>query len=408
MPWPRGPISWLASKSPTRRRGLVMLASAVVAGGLSRTAGSKGDGIALAAPTNIQTETTTNSTAPTTLAANTSSVGWTVTNAAGASMTGGTSGSSFVGVQGNSKTSYGVVGTSVDIGAAGVQGTSTDGYGVYGLSASGPGVFGNSQNVGVTGLSVGNNGVNGQSTSGKGVYGKSTSGSGVEGFSSSSYGVAAYSSSSIAVFGSSTNFAVQGNTTGGIGVYGSSTTGNAVYGVATGGGQAAQFDGTVTVNGSFSATGIKSAIVKDTAGDYRRLYCQESPEAYFEDFGRATLTGGSVSISLESVFASMVNTSDYYVFLTELGSSSGLYVSSQTSSGFVVSSASGSNSAFNYRVVAHRADVNAGRFQKVDGPTRVAGPDTHYLDKPPTPGPSPRVPDLPPSVPQPRSEHVHD
>jgi hypothetical protein len=380
------------------------MASAVVAGGLARTAGSKGDSIAFAAPTNIQTETVNNAAAATTLAAATSGVGWTVTNSGGQSIVGGTSSSTFVGVKGNSKTSYGVVGTSVDIGAAGVQGTSNDGYGVYGLSSSGPGVFGNSQNVGVTGLSVGNNGVNGQSTSGKGVYGRSTSGSGVEGFSSSSYGMAAYSSSSIAVFASSTNFAVQGNTTGGIGVYGSSTSGNAVYGISTGGGQAAQFDGTVTVNGSFSATGIKSAIVKDSAGDFRRMYCLESPESYFEDFGRATLSGGSVSISLDTTYASTVHTDDYFVFLTEVGSASGVYVASQTSTGFVVASTvPGASSTFNYRVVAHRADVNAPRLQKVDGPSRVAGPDTSYLEKPPTPGPAPRVADLPPSVQQPRS-----
>jgi len=388
-----------------------MLASAVVAGGLSRTAGSNSDSVALAANGDplVLGSAANAATATTTLSGASAGVAFNVTNSAGQSITGGTSGSSAVGVQGNSKTSYGVVGTSVDIGAAGVQGTSTDGYGVYGLSASGPGVFGNSQNVGVTGLSVGNNGVNGQSTSGKGVYGRSTSGSGVEGFSSSSYGVAAYSSSSIAVFGSSTNFAVQGNTTGRIGVYGSATSGNAVYGISTGGGQAAQFDGTVTVNGSFSATGIKSAIVKDSAGDYRRFYCLESPESFFEDFGRGQTSGGSASIALDSAFASMVNTSDYFVFLTEVGSSSGLYVASQSSSGFVVATSGGNPSAtFNYRVVAHRSDVNAPRLQKVDGPKSVKGPDTSYLENPPTPGATPRVPDLPPSVPQPRSNHVSD
>src|SRR6266536_3591323 len=274
MPWPRGPISWLASKSPTRRRGLAMLASAVVAGGLSRTAGSNSDSVALAANGDplVLGSAANAATATTTLSGASAGVAFNVTNSAGQSITGGTSGSSAVGVQGNSKTSYGVVGTSVDIGAAGVQGTSTDGYGVYGLSASGPGVFGNSQNVGVTGLSVGNNGVNGQSTSGTGVYG-----------------------------------------------------------LSTGGGQAAQFDGTVTVNGSFSATGIKSAIVKDSAGDYRRFYCLESPESFFEDFGRGQTSGGSASIALDSAFASMVNTSDYFVFLTEVGSSSGLYVASQSS-----------------------------------------------------------------------------
>jgi len=99
-------------------------------------------------------------------------------------------------------------------------------------------------------------------------------------------------------------------------------------------------------------------------------------------------------VNLEGVFASTVKTNDYFVFLTEVGSSSGLYVASQSSSGFVVSSSSGNgNATFNYRIVAHRADVDAPRNAKVGAPSSVAGPDTRGIDNPPQPIAPPRVPD---------------
>ena len=36
------------------------------------------------------------------------------------------------------------------------------------------------------------------------------------------------------------------------------------------------------------------------------VYCQESPEPYFEDFGRARLAGGVARVNLEQEFASLV------------------------------------------------------------------------------------------------------
>jgi hypothetical protein len=62
----------------------------------------------------------------------------------------------------------------------------------------------------------------------------------------------------------------------------------------------------------------------------------ESPESWFEDFGRAELRDGRAAVELDVDFAGLVDTDDYHVFLTPEGESSGLYVSSRTTSTFEV------------------------------------------------------------------------
>jgi hypothetical protein len=59
----------------------------------------------------------------------------------------------------------------------------------------------------------------------------------------------------------------------------------------TSGRYAGLFGGNAFVQGTFTvAPGFaKSATVLGRDGDLRRLYCMESPEAYFEDFGEDTL-----------------------------------------------------------------------------------------------------------------------
>ncbi len=69
-------------------------------------------------------------------------------------------------------------------------------------------------------------------------------------------------------------------------------------------------------------------------------------------------------------FAAVVHTADYHVFLTPKGDSRGLYVSSQSATGFTVhEQQGGTNSlAFSYRVVARRKDVEAVRLAKFSLP----------------------------------------
>src|SRR4029079_19549221 len=75
------------------------------------------------------------------------------------------------------------------------------------------------------------------------------------------------------------------------------------------------------------------------------VYCQESPEPYFEDFGRARLVNGQARVQLEAEFASIVKRDDYMVFLTPNAEPKGpLYVSQQNGNSFEVREANGGRS----------------------------------------------------------------
>src|SRR6185295_6073959 len=106
-------------------------------------------------------------------------------------------------------------------------------------------------------------------------------------------------SNGIGVFGfSKTQIGVRGDSTGNYGLFGTSGltalrgeasgSGVALVGVAGPGpgSKAAQLVGDVLVQGNFTVSGgAKSAAVPVADGSYRRVYCQESTEAWFEDFG---------------------------------------------------------------------------------------------------------------------------
>ena len=78
---------------------------------------------------------------------------------------------------------------------------------------------------------------------------------------------------------------------------------------------AAQFNGDVWVYGNFVVVGGgKYAAVTMPDGTEALVYCQESPEPYFEDFGRARLVNGVAHVQLEPEFASIVKRDDYMVF----------------------------------------------------------------------------------------------
>jgi hypothetical protein len=100
-----------------------------------------------------------------------------------------------------------------------------------------------------------------------------------------------------------------------------------VWGFATAaGGLAGIFDGPVQVNGNFSVTGAKSAVVPFPDGSNRRLYSLESPESWFEDFGSGHFVNGEAEVLLDAGFASVVNTDTYHVFITEYDDNNALYV----------------------------------------------------------------------------------
>jgi hypothetical protein len=217
-------------------------------------------------------------------------------------------------------------------------------------------------------------GVSGRNTAnGVGVEGSSMTGVGVFGASQQQIGVRADSTSNYGMYGTSGLTALRGEASG---------SGVAVVGVALNpgaGGTAAQFVGNVLIQGSLTVTGTfpKSAAVTHPDGSLRRVYCQESTEAWFEDFGSATLTNGRAVVDLDSDFDAVVKGDDYLVFMT-----AGPHR-------FVVEELKGGKSTlpFSYRVVSRRRDNVGRRLEKVDlkGPPapkslpQPIGPDGRLL-----------------------------
>jgi hypothetical protein len=189
--------------------------------------------------------------------------------------------------------------------------------------------------------------------------------------------------SGIAVYGlNNSSYAGPGPGAGGFGVYGLSAKGHGLVGAtATPGGAAVAgstnglagayaglFYGSVVVTGNFTVVGAKSAAVPHPDGSHRRLYCVESPESWFEDFGKARLEGGCASVAIDPDFAAVVDLTDYHVFLTGYDDFD-LRVSEQSASGFhVVAKDVISSGRFSWRIVAKRKDIAAPRFEVVTVP----------------------------------------
>ena len=258
--------------------------------------------------------------------------------------------------------------------------------GVQGFAAgTSSGVLGrnNSQDgTGVTGVAPNGTGVFGESLTGTAVGGRSASGSAVYGFSASGWGVWGRSGGAIqtaaGVYGLSTSTAPGvmgiGHGFSSFGVFGASDNGSAGH-----------FQGNVTVTGTFTALGAKSAAVEHPDGSLRRLYCQESPEPWFEDFGTGALAAGRAAIRLDADFAAVVKSDDYAVFLTPEGDCKGLYVTAKTPAGFEVREIQGGTSAipFRFRLVAKRKDIPGPRLERVERPKKI-----EIRDPSPAPQPS--------------------
>ena len=319
---------------------------------------------------------------------------------------------------GNSASAIGVLGLTVSTAnnASGVKGDAISGAtnGVWGENAStantATGTFGlasaaTGATVGVWGRSqsgtAGAAGTLGEATATSGattgvlgrvsspagiaVRGNGGAGVGVFGGSGGNIGVYADSVSSTAVFATSPARGVWGRTTAGIGVFAQATAGGTVqdrsyglYAAAAAPGWAGYFEGNVYVTGSLTvASGAKSAAVDHPDGSQRRMYCQEAPEPWFEDFGKGKLANGKATVTLEKDFAAVVKNDEYLVYLTPRGDSKGLYVTVQSATGFEVLEQQGGSSAveFAYRVVARRRDAVGGRLEKIERPKKLDAKD---------------------------------
>jgi hypothetical protein len=209
--------------------------------------------------------------------------------------------------------------------------------GVVGESVNdkrGTGVFGQGEGIGVFGLAI----TNGDSKDGIGVFGDG-----------GDWGVK----------GDGFKIGVEGNGPE-VGVLGRSK------------GLAGFFDGDVFVNGSFFVTGAKAAVVPHPDGSHRTVFALESPQSWFEDFGRARLQRGRARLALPADFAALVRTQGYHVFCSPEGDCNGLFVTKLTRNGFEVRelSAGTSNVSFSYRIVAQRKDLANTRLPKQKLPER--------------------------------------
>jgi hypothetical protein len=287
---------------------------------------------------------------------------------------GNATGKNSEGVFGNSASGTGVQGNSTatnsNSGVAGVNSATTGtGYGIYGRSSNGPGMYGTSAvGNGVEGHSnaVVSNGSEGCDYLGKAPHCLA----GVEGFYSpppSSNGVAGYG-----VAGRSEGFS-------GYGVYAENLgSGNALVAVAANGGVAIQgyildsytdffdvhyygSDCNIDHNANLTCTGKiqggSELSVRHTTSEGRHVlaYAAESASRTIEDAGTARMSDGVANVQIDPAFASVMDRKWYYVFLTPLGDTRGLYVSMKTASAFQVreTERGRSNLEFDYRIVAH-------------------------------------------------------
>jgi len=211
---------------------------------------------------------------------------------------------------------------------------------------------------------------------------------------------------------STSNTGTVGQSDSGNGVLGISNTGHAIVGLARNpgaGALAARFIGPVRVEDDLTVTGAKSAAVPHPDGSYPRLYSVESPESYFEDFGRARLADGRATVTLDVDFAALVYADDYDVYVTPRGACWGLYVASQDPNGFEVRELNNGASSitFSYRVLARRRDLSRARLEKMSA-YAVEGEETELIGAQPslTIPRTPDVPEYPPLPDMPRSPHL--
>ena len=178
---------------------------------------------------------------------------------------------------------------------------------------------------------------------------------------------------------------------GGFGVYGISAKGHGLVGATGSAGAAAvvgatngvigAYAGTFygpVVSGDFTVLGAKSAAAPHPDGSHRRLYCVESPESRFEDFGKGQIDGGCAHVMIDPDFAAVTDLEDYHVFLTDYTTRQPLSVTARTPRGFTVEANSNGTPIpamtgdFGWRILAKRKDIAALRFEAVVVPPGAA------------------------------------
>ncbi len=262
--------------------------------------------------------------------------------------------------------------TSNTVGFYAINGYSSAGVAIYGSdNSTGKGVEGRSvSGVGVEGVSTGEDGVYGQSGASLsgGVTGLNTNvgGSGVLGRGDWSAG------DTWLVPTSGAGGAFNGDDLGVTGYANNSTSGLSA-GTTSGGGYFR--DSITTVSKTYAwvgaynsgtkykiiGDGSVSTIVKDKKEVEHIMYCTESPEVLFDDYGKGQLVNGEAIIHLDETFAHNIIVNDKHdlrVFIQLEGDCNGVYVADKTNEGFKVKELNKglSNVKFSYHVIGNRKD----------------------------------------------------
>lgn len=115
------------------------------------------------------------------------------------------------------------------------------------------------------------------------------------------------------------------------------------------------------VSGDFAVTGVKSRIATGRDGQRGAFHALESPEPYFEEFGRARLVDGEGHVPIPADFANYVGTDDYFVTVMPEAASL-LYIAEKRPDAFVVRSFIGDRYApFTWQVIARQIDLEPTR-----------------------------------------------
>jgi hypothetical protein len=280
-------------------------------------------------------------------------------------------------------------------------GTATSPFGTNGYTASnGSGTWGEVLVGSTTNFSA-VQGVYGGSGLGSGVLGN-YNGTGTANTRAGVYGVCntpAANNGGAGVYGY--NGIASGNQRMGvIGAYNGSAFGLGVVGIGFGGGIITGNNDIAVVgwranNANYSgyfngnhviANGTKTASVGTQWGN-QLLYCQESPEVWFEDIGGGQLVNGECHIELDSIFLQVTVIDEAHpmrVFIQMEGECEDVYVvKGQT--GFTVKEKNGgnSNTSFSYRIVAKRVNFQDHRYG--NDPVWGPGDTRQYMQYAPAP-----------------------
>ena len=188
-------------------------------------------------------------------------------------------------------------------------------------------------------------------------------------------------------------FAIYGLSARGHGLVGATAAAGAaaVVGATNGvaGAYAAAFYGSVIVGGNFTVVGgAKSAAVPHPDGSHRRLYCVESPESWFEDFGEAALVCGEASISLDSNLRGSRGHQQLPRLPHRYDGRSDLHAAIARLRGSECVGAKRAEGTFSWRVVAKRKDIAGDRLERVDIPKEPTLKDVPASVYAPPPAPA--------------------